>query len=97
MLRSYARQAGATALADAAGPQAAVLAQPLPELGPAQELTGSGDAARLTLFDAVGALLDRASRAAPLAAEEILATAAAAHLGQAVRTGTRCSYTPPDG
>jgi len=66
-LRSYARQAGPEALATAAGPQAAVLAQLLPELGPVQELTGSGDAARLTLFDAVGAVLDRASRAAPLA------------------------------
>ena len=67
VLRSYARQAGPEALAAAAGPQAAVLAQLLPELGPAQELTGSGDAARLTLFDAVGTVLDRASRAAPLA------------------------------
>ena len=67
VLRSYARQAGPEALAAAAGPQAAVLAQLLPELGPVQELTGSGDAARLTLFDAVGAVLDRASRAAPLA------------------------------
>jgi hypothetical protein len=72
VLRSYARQAGPEALAAAAGPQAAVLAQLLPELGPAPGsanavLTGSGDAARLTLFDAVGAVLDRASRAAPLA------------------------------
>jgi hypothetical protein len=67
VLRSYARQAGPAALAAAAGPQAAVLAQLLPELGPVQELTGSGVAARLTLFDAVGAVLDRASRAAPLA------------------------------
>src|SRR6201995_5220222 len=72
VLRSYARQAGPEALAAAAGPQAAVLAQLLPELGPAPSsastvVTGSGDAARLTLFDAVGAVLDRASRAAPLA------------------------------
>src|SRR6476661_6507658 len=67
VLRSYARQAGPEALAAAAGPQAAVLAQLLPELGPVQELTGSGDAARLTLFDAIGAVLDRASQAAPLA------------------------------
>src|SRR5690242_10372016 len=72
VLRSYARQAGPEALAEAAGPQAAVLAQLLPELGPAPGsanavVTGSGDAARLTLFDAVGAVLDRASRAAPLA------------------------------
>ena len=36
VLRSYARQAGATALADAAGPQAAVLGQLLPEIGPAR-------------------------------------------------------------
>ena len=34
VLRSYARQAGPEALAAAAGPQAAVLAQLLPELGP---------------------------------------------------------------
>ena len=72
MLRSYARQAGPEALAAAAGPQAAVLAQLLAELGPAPGsanavVTGSGDAARLTLFDAIGAVLDRASRAAPLA------------------------------
>ena len=66
VLRSYARQAGPEALAAAAGPQAAVLAQLLPELGPVQELTGSGDVARLTLFDAVGTVLDQASRAAPL-------------------------------
>src|SRR5690349_22010385 len=54
VLRSYARQAGPEALAAAAGPQAAVLAQLLPELGPVPGsanavLTGSGDAARLTL------------------------------------------------
>jgi len=72
VLRSYARHAGPEALAAAAGPQAAVLAQLLPELGPVPgsanaALTGSGDAARLTLFDAVGAVLDRVSRAAPLA------------------------------
>jgi hypothetical protein len=72
VLRSYARQAGPEALAAAAGPQAAVLAQLLAELGPAPGsanavVTGSGDAARLTLFDAIGAVLDRASRAAPLA------------------------------
>src|SRR5690348_2494433 len=41
VLRSYARQAGPEALATAAGPQAAVLAQLLPELGSVQELTGS--------------------------------------------------------
>ena len=55
VLRSYARQAGAAALADAAGPQAAVLAQLLPELGPAGEPAGpagSGPEARLSLFEA---------------------------------------------
>ena len=62
VLRSYARQAGATALADAAGPQAAVLGQLLPEIGPAREPAGavpgeagpagSGPEARLTLFEA---------------------------------------------
>ena len=36
VLRSYARQAGAEALAGAAGPQAAALGQLLPELGPAE-------------------------------------------------------------
>src|SRR5690348_8828444 len=40
VLRSYGRQAGAEALARAAGPQAALLAQLFPELGAA----GSGDA-----------------------------------------------------
>ena len=74
VLRSYARQAGAKALADAAGPQAAVLGQLLPELGPAREPdgpahepAGSGPGARLTLFEAVCSLLDHASRATPLA------------------------------
>src|SRR5215472_17168506 len=41
VLRSYGRQAGAQALAEAAGPQAGVLAQLLPELGRA---SGSGEA-----------------------------------------------------
>src|SRR3954462_5893388 len=82
VLRSYARQAGAAALADAAGPQAAVLGQLLPELGPASEPAGpgpagtaptgpgpagSGSGARLTLFEAACTVLDQASRAAPLA------------------------------
>src|ERR1700754_1731786 len=40
VLRSYARQAGRQALADAAGPQTAVLAQILPELGTAGEPAG---------------------------------------------------------
>jgi hypothetical protein len=67
VLRSYGRQAGAAALADAAGPQAAVLGQLLPELGPARDPAGSGPGARLTLFEAVCTVLDQASRAAPLA------------------------------
>ena len=71
VLRSYARQAGPEALADAAGPQTpgaggTVLAQLLPELGPAREATASGSAARLTLFEAVCAVLDQASRTVPL-------------------------------
>ena len=66
VLRSYARQAGPEALATAAGPQAAVLAQLLPELGPAREATASGSEARLTLFEAVCAVLDQASRTVPL-------------------------------
>lgn len=71
VLRSYARKAGPEALADAAGPQTpgaggTVLAQLLPELGPAREATASGSAARLTLFEAVCAVLDQASRTVPL-------------------------------
>ncbi|HEX5288017.1 MAG TPA: AAA family ATPase, partial [Streptosporangiaceae bacterium] len=41
VLRSYARQAGAEALAAVAGPHTAVLAQLLPELGSADEPAGS--------------------------------------------------------
>jgi hypothetical protein len=67
VLRSYARQAGAQALADAAGPHAAVLCQLLPELGAARDPAGSGPGARLMLFEAVCTVLDEASRAAPLA------------------------------
>jgi AAA ATPase-like protein len=68
VLRSYGRQAGPDALAEAAGSQAGVLAQLLPELGRAAEAgSGSGSAARFALFDAVGTVLDRASHAAPLA------------------------------
>src|SRR5690349_13186025 len=44
VLRSYARQAGAAALDDAAGPQAAALGQLLPELGPAREPAGAAPA-----------------------------------------------------
>src|SRR5690242_20709682 len=67
VLRGYARQAGAEALAAAAGSQAAVLAQLLPELGPAYEGAGPGDAARFSLFEAVRTVLDQASQTAPLA------------------------------
>jgi len=77
VLRSYGRQAGAAALAGAAGPQApgpggTALAQLLPELGPSREPAGavpagSGPDARLTLFEAVCTVLDQASRAAPVA------------------------------
>jgi AAA ATPase-like protein len=42
VLRSYARQSGAEALAAAAGPQTAVLAQLLPELGTAHDPAGAG-------------------------------------------------------
>ena len=66
MLRSYGRQAGAKALTDAAGPQAAVLAQILPELGTVSAPAGSASGARFALFEAVCAALDRASRATPL-------------------------------
>ena len=79
VLRSYGRQAGTEALAAAAGSQAALLAQLLPELG----RTGPGDAmsadamsadaaeqagagARFALFEAVCTVLDQASRSAPL-------------------------------
>ena len=72
VLRSYARQAGARTLAGAAGsqapgPGATVLAQILPELGPARASAESGAGARLTLFEAVCTVLDQASRATPLA------------------------------
>ena len=64
VLRSYARQAGA-ALTDAAGAQAGVLGQLLPELGSGPAV--SGPEARLTLFEAVCTVLDQASRAVPVA------------------------------
>ena len=72
VLRSYGRQAGSQALADAAGPQAAVLGQLLPELstagaGAVAESAGPGSGARFALFEAVCTVLDRASRSAPLA------------------------------
>jgi len=84
VLRSYGRQAGAEALARAAGPQAALLAPLLPELGgsgpgdgaPGDTRSGDGGSgdggepagpgARFALFEAVCAVLDRASRLAPL-------------------------------
>src|SRR5437588_3076098 len=67
VLRSYGRQAGEAALAEAVGPQAAVLGQLLPELGTALAPAGPASGARFALFEAVCAVLDRASRSAPLA------------------------------
>jgi AAA ATPase domain len=67
VLRSYGRQAGAEALAEAAGPQAAVLGQLLPELGTAPAPAGPAAGARFALFEAVCRVLDRASQSAPLA------------------------------
>jgi predicted ATPase len=66
VLRSYGRQAGAEALAEAAGPQAAVLGQLLPELGTAPAPAGPASGARFALFEAVCGVLDRASQSAPL-------------------------------
>src|SRR5215475_8411658 len=74
VLRSYGRQAGTEALAAAAGPQATLLAQLLPELGgtgPAGAVSADaaeqpGPGARFALFEAVCTVLDQASRSAPL-------------------------------
>ena len=66
VLRSYGRQAGTEALAGAAGPQAAVLGQLLPELGTAPAPAGPASGARFAFFEAVCAVLDRASGSAPL-------------------------------
>ena len=66
ILRGYGRQAGSEGLAEAAGQQAAVLGQLLPELGAPDEQAGSGSWARFTLFEAVCTVLDRASRGAPV-------------------------------
>lgn len=66
VLRSFERTAGAAALAEAAGPDAGLLAQLVPSLGPAPGPGADAAGARLALFDAVTATLDRASRAAPL-------------------------------
>ena len=67
-LRPAGRAGGARRRGRAADPGAGgtVLAQLLPELGPAREATASGSAARLTLFEAVCAVLDQASRTVPL-------------------------------
>jgi len=66
VLRSFERNAGAAALAEAAGPGAGLLAQLVPSLGPPAGASAGGAGARLALFDAVTTMLDRASRAAPL-------------------------------
>lgn len=66
VLRSFERNAGAAALAAAAGPGAGLLAQLVPSLGTPTGASADGAGARLALFDAVTTTLDRASRAAPL-------------------------------
>jgi hypothetical protein len=66
VLRSYGRQAGTKALAQAVGRQAAVLGKLLPELGVPGAPTASGQWARFALFEAVCAVLDRASHSAPV-------------------------------
>jgi predicted ATPase len=66
VLRSYGLQAGPEALAEAVGPQAAMLGQVLPEFGAPPAPAGPASGARFALFEAVCAVLDRASRSAPL-------------------------------
>src|SRR5579864_2813793 len=75
VLRGYARQAGVSgaealagteAVAGAAGHQTAMLSQLLPELGSGTP-AASGQWARFALFEAVCAVLDRASRSTPVA------------------------------
>jgi predicted ATPase len=67
VLRDYDRRAGAAAgSAGAAGQHAPVLGQLLPEFGAEDGQPGSGRWARLALFEAVCAVLDEASKAAPL-------------------------------
>src|SRR6266705_6402716 len=66
VLRLFERNAGAAALAEAAGPAAGLLAQLVPSLGSPTAASADPAGARLALFDAVTATLDRASRAAPL-------------------------------
>src|SRR6185437_16491753 len=58
ILRGYSRHAGAAALAEAAGSQAAVLGQFLPGLSAAGEQAGSGPWARGARVDAGAAVLD---------------------------------------
>jgi hypothetical protein len=66
VLRSFGRNAGAAALAEAAGSGAGPLAQLVSSLGPPPGPGTDAAGARLALFDAVTTTLDRASRAAPL-------------------------------
>jgi tetratricopeptide (TPR) repeat protein len=66
VLRSLERDVGAAALAEAAGPGAGLLAQLVPSLGTPPGASADGAGARVALFDAVTAALDRAARAAPL-------------------------------
>lgn len=66
VLRSFERNAGAAALAEAAGSGAGLLAQLDPSLGSPRGASADGAGARLALFDAVTTALDRASQSAPL-------------------------------
>ena len=66
VLRSFERNAGAAALAEAAGPGARLLSQLVPSPGPPPGAGADGAGARLALFDAVTTTLDRASQAVPL-------------------------------
>jgi AAA ATPase domain len=66
VLRSFERNAGTAALAEAAGSGAGLLAPFVPSLGLLPGLGADAPGARLALFDAVTTTLDRASRAAPL-------------------------------
>ena len=56
--------------------------------GRPRRLGAESERARLNVTRAIRSAIARIRDRAP---------AAAAHLGQAVRTGTRCSYSPPDG
>jgi hypothetical protein len=66
VLRSFERNAGAAALAEAAGPGAGLLGQLVPSHESLPGASADGTGARLALFDAVATTLDRASQAAPL-------------------------------